>query len=320
MRVLKSFFAKQAFVAALLCVCFAAQAQETMDNPGLVRPVIRVVAVENFYGNIARQIGGERVQVRTILNNPAGDPHLFEIKPSQARMFSQADIVIYNGLSYDDWVKPLLTQYLYGKGDTRGAAERTIIVSALIKKKPEDNPHVWYDTKIILMLAQQLARQFSKLDPAYQRAYQQRLNIFAQSLNSVNYKIDQVRQKYSGESVTATEPLAGYLVQAMGLKERNKGFQWAIMNETEPSVSQIADFEEDLKMRRVRLFLYNKQTTSLLANKMWRLAREYKIPVVMVSELAPAGKNYQTWMLDQISKIEMALAQPRATDIPANSQ
>lgn len=64
----------------------------------------KIVAAENFYGDVARQIGGSHVEVTSILSNPDQDPHLFETSPSTAKAVEGADIVIYNGADYDPWM------------------------------------------------------------------------------------------------------------------------------------------------------------------------------------------------------------------------
>src|SRR4051794_15394800 len=70
---------------------------------------INIIAAENFYGDVARQIGGDSVSVTSILTNPGQDPHLFEVSPSVARLLSAAAIVVYNGADYDPWMARLLT-------------------------------------------------------------------------------------------------------------------------------------------------------------------------------------------------------------------
>src|SRR5689334_3134021 len=69
---------------------------------------IQIVAAENFYGQIAEQMGGEQVQVTSILSNPQQDPHLFSSSPATARAIVNADILIYNGIDYDPWIKNLI--------------------------------------------------------------------------------------------------------------------------------------------------------------------------------------------------------------------
>ena len=90
---------------------------------------IAVVAAENFYGDIARQIGGDRVEVVSIMNNPDQDPHLFETTPGIVRQIADARIVIFNGADYDPWMDKLL------KAAPRPG--RSVIVAAeLVHRKP----------------------------------------------------------------------------------------------------------------------------------------------------------------------------------------
>ena len=106
--------------------------------PAVAAEPIHIVAAENFYGDIAQQIGGPTVKVTSILSNPDTDPHLFEASPSVARSLSDAQIVIYNGIDYDPWMADLL--------DASKAPDRkSIVVADLIGKKSGDNPHIWYD-------------------------------------------------------------------------------------------------------------------------------------------------------------------------------
>jgi zinc/manganese transport system substrate-binding protein len=126
----------------------------------------------------------------------------------------------------------------------------------------------------------------------------------------MNDKIAALRARFNGASVTATEPVFGYMSEALGLKMRNRPFQVAIMNDTEPSAAQIAAFEKDLKTRAVKVLLYNNQASGALTEKMQGTAKASGIPVVGVSETAPPGKSYQDWMLAQLTELERALAGP----------
>ena len=72
--------------------------------PASAQSGFTIVAAENFYGDLARQIAGPDVYVASILSNPDDDPHMFEASPSVARALARADIVIANGAAYDPWI------------------------------------------------------------------------------------------------------------------------------------------------------------------------------------------------------------------------
>lgn len=117
-------------LSALALACFLA-----LSGPGWAAAPLNVVAAENFYGDIARQIGGPEVKVTSILSNPDQDPHLFEASASVARNISGAQIVVYSGIDYDPWMEKLL-------GAARSSNRKVIVAAELIGKKTGDNPHI----------------------------------------------------------------------------------------------------------------------------------------------------------------------------------
>lgn len=262
---------------------------------------VAVVAAENFYGDLAQQIGGAGVKVVSILSNPDQDPHLFEASAQTARDLADAHLVIYNGADYDPWMVKLLAAH-------KAPGRVTIVVAELVHKKAGENPHLWYDPKTMPAAAKALAADLVKADPAHKADYQSRLNAYLQSLGPISAKIAEMRKKYAGTEVTATEPVAGYLADALGLKMRNGRFQIAMMNNAEPRASDVAAFQNDLKNHKVKVLLYNNQATEDLTKKMRDLATQEKIPVVGVSETEPPGQSYQEWMQHQLNDLDHALA------------
>ncbi|HEY4115729.1 MAG TPA: zinc ABC transporter substrate-binding protein [Rhizomicrobium sp.] len=262
---------------------------------------IPIVAAENFYGDVATQIGGSHVGVTSILSSPDQDPHLFEASPSVAREVSNASFVIYSGIDYDPWIKKLL-------GAARSTHRETIVVAKLIGAKTGDNPHIWYRPDTMLALAKALSAALARKDPADKADYARLLARFDNSLKPIQARIASMRQKYRGAPVTATEPIFGYMFQALGMSVRNQPFQLAVMNNTEPSASDVAAFEDDLKKHRVKVMIYNSQASDPVAERMERIAKAAHIPVVGATETEPPGKNYQQWMSRELDALDRALS------------
>ena len=262
---------------------------------------IAVVAAENFYGNVAEQIGGDRVSVVSILNNPDQDPHLFEVSPAVIRQVAAARVVVYNGAGYDPWIEQVLS--------ATAKPDRVAIVAAdLIHRESGDNPHLWYDPVAMPVVARSLASAFAAADPAHKDEYAARLSAFLATLAPLDAKIAAIRDKYAGAAVTATEPVFGAMAKALKLSMANERFQLAVMNDTEPSARDVAAFERDLKDRKVRVLFYNKQAVTKLVEHLIALARASKIPVVGITETAPAGLSYQDWMQNELDETDRALA------------
>ena len=269
-------------------------------TPAFAAGPIPIVAAENFYGDVARQIGGADVSVTSVLNNPDQDPHLFEASPSVARAISAARFVIYSGIDYDPWMAKLL-------GAARSTDRTVIVVAELIGKKPSDNPHIWYDPNTMPTFAKVLADDLSTADPAHRSDYQERLIRFQQSMWPIQAKIVALHERLAGTPVTATEPVFGYMFDALGMQVRNQSFQLAVMNDTEPSASDVAGFEHDLKTHQVKLLVYNSQVSDPIAERMMKLAKASHIPIVGAAETEPPGETYQQWMTNVLDAVDHAL-------------
>ncbi|MDD2794331.1 metal ABC transporter solute-binding protein, Zn/Mn family [Acidocella sp.] len=262
--------------------------------------VLRIVAAENMYGDIAGQISGGLARVTSILKNPNEDPHMFSASPSVARELAAADVVIVNGADYDPWMGPLLA--------ASAAPGRVVInVATLLGRKPGDNPHLWYDPAVAPALIARLVAVLAAKDPAGAAVYQRNGARLLDALAPVYARVAAMRAKYAGTPVSATEPVFGLMARALGLVMRNQRFQRAVMNGTEPAPSDMAAFEDDLRRRRVRVLFYNAQVTDDLTASLRALARRSGVPVVGVSETEPAGMDYQQWLSSGLDSVDKAL-------------
>jgi zinc/manganese transport system substrate-binding protein len=290
-------------VVALLMGIGSAAGQTT--HAPAADPKIAVVAAENFYGDIARQVGGERVAVVSIMSNPDQDPHLFETTPGIVRQLANAQIVILNGANYDPWMDKLLS-----------AAPRSgrLVINAaqLIGRKSGDNPHVWYDPATMPAMAVALADALTKLDSAHASDYAARLKVTLSSLAHITQRIAQLKAKHAGSAVTATEPVFGLMVDALGLTMRNQRFQLAMMNDTEPSAREVAALESDLKEHKVKALIYNSQVSEKLTERMRAIAGAAKVPVIAVTETMPANISFQDWVLVELDAVDKALSGPNS--------
>jgi zinc/manganese transport system substrate-binding protein len=288
-----------AFSLVIALVAVAAPTARAADGK------LAVVAAENFYGDIARQIGGDRVDVVSILSNPDQDPHLFETTPGTVRQIADAQIVIVNGADYDPWMDKLLA-----------AAPRpgrlVINVAALIGAKAGGNPHLWYDPATMPRAATALEAAFSKADPAHAKDYAARLTATLASLKRIDERAAQLKTRVKGQAVTATEPVFGLMAEALGLTVRNQRFALAMMNDTEPSARDVAAFENDLKGHKVKALLYNKQVSQKLTLRLLDIAKKAKVPVVGVTETQPADMTFQDWMLSELDAVDKALTGPNS--------
>jgi zinc/manganese transport system substrate-binding protein len=181
------------------------------------------------------------------------------------------------------------------------------VVGALVGHKPGDNPHVWYDPAYMKAAAKALVAALVAVDPDHKADYELGQAKFLESLKPIEDKIAAMRKSYAGQPVTASEPVFGYQAGLLGLKMHNEKFQLAVMNNAEPTVSEVAAFENDLKGHKVKVMLYNAQASEPAVQRLVQMAKDNGIPVVGISETEPENSAYQAWMLGQLNALDKAL-------------
>jgi zinc/manganese transport system substrate-binding protein len=258
-----------------------------------------VVASTNVYGDIARQIGGSDVHVTSILSDPNADPHLFEPATRSGLAVARARVLIANGLGYDDFMTKL--------ADASPNTNRISVVAAdvLGVHGQDANPHLWYDLPQMPRVARAIGAAFVRADPAHARSYRNGVRRFTQSLAA--FATVHVPR---GRLVAYTEPLPGYLVDALHLRNlAPTAFTRAIQNGSEPPASAVADMESLLQDHRVDALLYNSQAVSPITQRVREVAESSHVPVVGVTETLPSGTTYQQWQLEQLRALRQALLQ-----------
>lgn len=261
---------------------------------------IQIVAAENFYGSVAKAIGGAYVHVDSIISNPDQDPHLFSVTPGIAQNLAQADLVVFNGLGYDTWMQSLLNVVTI-------PTRKEICVGQLVKRKEGDNPHIWYDPATMPLYAKALLHFLIQKDPVHQAVYQTNYQTFIKQQRRVTDLIQQLKPRTQNVKVIATEPVFGYMANALGFDMQGSAFQISMMNGVDPSPQQVLEFQNALQTHQVKVLFYNKQVSSPLIQQLLQVAKRQAIPVIGVTETQSANTTYSEWMWDQLNQLAKAL-------------
>jgi zinc/manganese transport system substrate-binding protein len=263
---------------------------------------IHVVAAENFYGDIARQIGGPAVRVTSVLNDPNADPHLFEPGTTTGAAVSDAGVVVENGAGYDAWMDRLVAA-------TPNPARQVVNVGQVLGVTDAGaNPHLWYDVPRLPDIASAIAKALEKVDPANAARYRAREAEFVASLAPLDEAVDAIKTRFAGAPVAYTEPVPGYLLEAAGLDVKTPdAFARAIEQGSDPTPQAVAEMQALLTGGQVKVLLYNAQATSPMTDQIRQLAAQHSIPVVPVTETLPSGVAFQDWQLSQVRALASAL-------------
>jgi zinc/manganese transport system substrate-binding protein len=264
---------------------------------------LNVVAAENVWGDIAGQIGGSHVAVTSIISDPNADPHSYETNARDAAAISSATFVIENGAGYDDFVDRLLS--------TNPSSGRDVISIAKIVglSGSNPNPHLWYNPGFVTTASRAIESQLASRDPADAAVFEANLQAFLRAYQPYVDTLDAIKAKHLGTPIAYTERVAGYLVEAAGLRLATPpSFAQSIENGNDPSPADTAAMDAAMTGKRVKLLLYNSQVTSPATSSVKELARANGIPVVGVAETIPAGeRTFQAWQIDQAKAILAAL-------------
>ena len=270
---------------------------------------VKAVAAENEYADVISQIGGEYVEVSAIESDPNTDPHSFEISPAVAAQIAAAEIVVKNGVGYDSWADKMIAA-------TPNSKRKVINVQHLLGLPDNTpNPHLWYDSKTMPVVASAVAENLSDLVPAQASYFRANLKEFDESLKPWTAAIASFKTRYGGTPIAVTEPVANYLLEAMGCDIATpRALQAAIMNGTDPSPQDVSAQNELLSGHKAKVFIYNQQVTDSLTQSFLSLAGKNGIPVVGVYETMPTGFHYQSWMVAEVEAIRKAVADKVSTE------
>jgi zinc/manganese transport system substrate-binding protein len=278
-------------------------------DPSAGTAVINAIGAENEYANVLSQIGGRYVHVSSILNNPNTDPHTFEASAQVAQQVSSADLIVQNGVGYDSWITRI-------ESAAPNARRKVIVVQNLLGLPDNTpNPHLWYNPTTMPAVATAMAADLSALQPAHKAYFQANLARFNSSLAPWLNAIAQFKAAHPGVAAATTEPVADYLLTAMGIRNLTPfTFQSDIMNGAEPAPQDIALENGFFSKHMVKLFAYNQQVVSALTHSIRENAIKAGVPIVGVYETMPTpGYDYQTWMLAEVKAIEKAVTSKVST-------
>jgi len=266
-------------------------------------PPLAVIGTENFYADLLGQIGGPRVRATSFLNDPNADPHAFESSPQDAALVADANLVIVNGLGYDDFMQKLL-------GASTKPNRVVIDVQQLLGLADTVNVHVWYDPATMPKVADAATAALSTLDPQNAAYFAAQERAYPTALKPIGAKIAQLKGTYAGTPIAFTENVAGYLTDQIGLVVKTPvGFMKAVEEGTDPAPADVAAERDLFTQKTVKVLLYNSQVISPTTSQIHDLAAQQGIPIVGVAEtIPPSFQTFQDWQLAQLTELEQALA------------
>lgn len=292
-RIARIAIAALASVGMLASVAACGRGQLTSEKNG----TIEVVASVNQWGTVAKTLGGDNVNVTSIINSTNVDAHDYEPTTSDIAKLQKAQVIIVNGAGYDAWAVKAAQ-----------SAKATVVNAAEVGGvKDGDNPHIWFSADVRKAMAQAITDAYAKADSAKKSDFDKLNDQWMTEEGNVEGKIAEVKQKSDGLAYAATESVASYLAEDMGLADATpSGYAQATANESEPTPTDIKQFTDALKAGEIKLLVVNTQEESELTGKITNAAKSANVPMVNLTEQMPEQYDSLTaWMeglVDAFSK------------------
>ncbi|MFZ6991490.1 metal ABC transporter solute-binding protein, Zn/Mn family [Curtobacterium sp. RRHDQ66] len=292
-------------VAGAAALALTGCATSSASTNGSGDDTIKVVASTNVYGSLVETIGGDHVDVTSILNDPSQDPHSFESSAKTQLAVSKADLLIENGGGYDDFMTTLSDS-----SKTKADTINVVKLSGLDKGgDAEFNEHVFYSYPTMVKLVADVSKRLGTLDSADKATFEKNAAALTTKLEDLESQTAALKKQYDGEKVTYTEPVPGYLFDAIGLDNVTPdAFSEAIEEGDDVPPAALNDTLKLYSSHTAKLLAYNEQTSSPETEQVKKAAEDNGVPVVGVTETLPKGKNYVSWQQANIDAVQAALA------------
>ncbi|WP_084505177.1 metal ABC transporter solute-binding protein, Zn/Mn family [Nocardia harenae] len=289
------FFLRTAGLAVGVATVFALTACGGSEDSG--KP--SVVASTDVWGSVAAAVAGPDAEVESLITDPSADPHSHESSAGETAHIAEADLVVFNGGGYDEFVEQALD----------GRDTPSVNAYAVRTDQTEENEHVWYDVTTVATVADRIAAELGKLDAEHAQGYTDRAAEFTGKLAGITAVTDRIAAQRPETPVLQTEPLAYYLLRAARVRDLTPAeFQEAIEQETDPAPAAVAATRDLLTGKQVRVLVYNVQTEGQITRDLRGLAQQNSIPVLEVSETLPEGVDYIAWQTANAEALATAVS------------
>ena len=266
--------------------------------------VTHVVVSVGQWGNIVQQLGGNCIDVTTIVNSPSIDPHDFDPGTADLAAFTGADVVVLNGAGYDSWAEKAVATL----------DDQPVVISAaeVAGVRPGENPHLWYDPAVVEQMSGVLTERLIAFSPAAGPYFADQARLWDKELQPYRDAVDALRAVTGGHTYAATETVFDRMAAAVGLTDLTpEGYRRAVSNHGEPTPGDLADFEAVLAGGQVDVLIENTQTESQLAAHLMAGAKKGGVAFAAVTESQPqAGGSFVAWQVAQLQELTRAFGTP----------
>lgn len=222
---------------------------------------VQVVASFTVLADMARQIGGSHLQVRSLVG-PNGDPHVYEPTPQDAEALAHADVIVVNGLGLEGWMDRLI------RASGRRGAVTVASTGIRVRRMDEDgrnipDPHAWNSAANAVVYAENITRALAAADPAHAADYRAAGAAYEARLLALDQWARQEvgRLPATRRIVITGHDAFGYLGGAYGIRFLAPA---SLSTESEASAATVAHLIDQIRRTQIRaVFVENSNDPRL---------------------------------------------------------
>lgn len=220
------------------------------STPDFSNRTIKVVASTGMVGDIVKEVGGDRLEVTTLMG-PGVDPHLYKASEGDVERLDNADIVFYSGLH----LEAKLAEVFEKMGDS----VVTVPVTDLIPRSELHvvgsgaytyDPHVWFDVSLWSQAVESVRRTLVEVDPTHTAEYDARAEAYQAKLDELDEYVRAQAETIPPEKrvlITAHDAF-GYFASAYGFEVL--GLQ-GVSTATEAGAGDVQSLADFIVERRI---------------------------------------------------------------------
>jgi zinc/manganese transport system substrate-binding protein len=271
--------------------------------------IVKVLATTNVWGDIAKQLGGDWVEVTVILDDPMQDPHSYEASARDQLAVNDAELIVMNGGGYDDFMTALIQASEDVKIVQMAVPVEESAGESDVHAHSHDNEHVWYDFDAVGEFSENFVAALTDIRPESFTDVNKNFDTFKVELDNLQVRLEGLAGHSLGLSVVATEGVGNLLLEHAGFENLTpEALADAIEEDTEVPPAALAETETLIKNNLVSILITNLQVEDQVSERLRKLAEAEGVPVVQLSELIPeAGLNYFDWMNQVLDQIQEAV-------------
>ena len=257
---------------------------------------LKAVATFSFLGDFVKNVGGEKVDVVTLVG-PGGDTHEFEPTPSDAAKIADAAVIFEDGLDFETW--------LPGMVESSGSKAVRIVTSEGVKTrnftengKQVTDPHIWQNVQNAIIMVKNIEAGLAKVDPTNAVTYKANAEAYIKTLEALGKEVEAAANQLPKEQrkIVTSHDALGYFAERYGFTVEGSVIASLSTEAGEPSAQDIVKLVDAIKSTHTKAIFLESMSNPKLVERVAQEAGVKVGPELYTDALGAAGSPGATYV------------------------